>query len=300
MSENNIAAVVILYNPKQEFLHNIETYAKFLSKVYIVDNSESDNVNLASRIANAEYIANRKNLGIAAALNIGCDKAMADGYTHVMTMDQDSQWSEDDIKGYLKSACEVFNSEYEVKSVACEYNYNFKPSILGRIKRTVLGSLKKEEVTPISCPSIDFVDKTICSGNIIDLEAYKKLGGFNEWMFIDEVDYDYCFRLINAGHKICRINTYKMNHFLGETITKTTILPHRFNHSAFRLRYIVRNRLYMMDEYPELTAKYNYKKDYRDLFIWSCVINKHCFKHIKVWRAAVREYKEYKARKKLN
>lgn len=143
MTQSDIAAVVIWYNPNLEFQQNVETYAKFLPKIYIVDNSDGDNADLASRIPNAEYIANRKNLGIAAALNIGCDKAMADGFSHVMTMDQDSQWEDEAIRGYLREASEVLNSDSSVKSIACEYNYNFKPSLLGRIKRCAFKQLSR-------------------------------------------------------------------------------------------------------------------------------------------------------------
>ena len=104
MSHNNkkISCIVIWYNPKDTDVESIKTYNSFFSKIYIVDNSNSDNSNLASQIQNTVYIPNFSNLGIAAALNIGCNKAFTDGYEWVMTMDQDSSWDPTQLKNYLE------------------------------------------------------------------------------------------------------------------------------------------------------------------------------------------------------
>ena len=100
-----ISAVIVWYKPQE--MHSptaseaILTYASFFSKIYIIDNSDNDNSEIAKLIPNAIYIPNRSNLGIAAALNIGCAQALKDGFEWCMTMDQDSFFDTNEITRYI-------------------------------------------------------------------------------------------------------------------------------------------------------------------------------------------------------
>lgn len=58
VAENNdffkkIVAVVVWYNPQKNFVDNILSYSKYVSRVYIIDNSKNDNTVLAEKIENA-------------------------------------------------------------------------------------------------------------------------------------------------------------------------------------------------------------------------------------------------------
>ena len=66
------------------------------------DNSFTDNSTLAAECLNSLYIPNRSNMGIAKATNIGCQKALSDGFKWIMTMDQDSSWDFEELNKYLK------------------------------------------------------------------------------------------------------------------------------------------------------------------------------------------------------
>lgn len=46
----SIAGVVILYNPDESVYKNISSYAPYIQKLYIIDNSEHTNENLLSKI----------------------------------------------------------------------------------------------------------------------------------------------------------------------------------------------------------------------------------------------------------
>lgn len=46
----SIAGVVILYNPDESVYKNISSYAPYIQKLYIIDNSEHTNENLLSNI----------------------------------------------------------------------------------------------------------------------------------------------------------------------------------------------------------------------------------------------------------
>ena len=58
------------------------------------------------------------------------------------------------------------------------------------------------------------------SDNIINLDIYKKIGGFKDWLFIDGIDIEYCMSLHNNNYKILRIDTIEIDHNLGDIFYK--------------------------------------------------------------------------------
>lgn len=234
-------AVVVWYNPDENSIKNIEKYKNFCSKVYIVDNSTKNNFALTKTIDNCVYIPNLKNLGIAKALNIGCQKAKDQGELWCMTMDQDSSWDNDALKLFISKARELMSSK----------NVSFSPNHKNQI-HSVIGGLKfnrednKKEVKNI--------DKVISSGNLINLDIWEKVGKFNTDLFIDEVDHEFCYRLKSVGYEIYKFQNIFMIHTLGKV--KRTFFPRVCKHSGIRLFYIFRNMLYIKEKYY-----YYYKKN---------------------------------------
>ena len=96
------------------------------------------------------------------------------------------------------------------------------------------------------------------SGSVINLEAYKKIGGFKDWLFIDCVDTDYCLNLLNHKYQVLRLNNVIMKHSLGD-LTLHRFLGKTydcFNHNPIRRYYIVRNNLYIYEMYHDLYPEY--------------------------------------------
>ena len=84
-----IAAGIVLYNPNAErFTACLTKLIKQLDRIYIYDNNEISNVVINSN--KIVYISEKQNKGIAYALNRIMEKAKEDGYSWVITMDQDS------------------------------------------------------------------------------------------------------------------------------------------------------------------------------------------------------------------
>ena len=231
----NICAVVVWYNPDSSFVENILSYSSYCEKVYIVDNSISDNAVLCSKIQNAVYIPNFDNFGIAKALNQGCEKALSDGFEWCMTMDQDSSWEKEMLCRYI-SFCD------ECKS---EKNVSFAPSFTNKSGTEIIS-----------------VNKVITSGNIINLEAinleaWKNVGKFYEPFFIDEVDFEFCYRLREHNYEITQICSIHMNHHLGTG--KKHILP-LLCHDGVRLYYMIRNALFIKSMHPRFYEEEHYAR----------------------------------------
>src|SRR3954467_15747776 len=95
-----IGAVVILYNPGEEVVDNIQSYLPYVEKVYVIDNSEKQREELVSKILslpNVTYLSDGENKGIAVRLNHASIMAIAEGFEWLLTMDQDSYFDKCDI-----------------------------------------------------------------------------------------------------------------------------------------------------------------------------------------------------------
>lgn len=232
-----LAAVVVLYNPDTEVQKNIQSYANSVDVVYAVDNSSDDN---CAKFSDDKiiYIPNGENMGIAYALNVGAKRAIEDGYEWLLTMDQDSSFQDigvEEMKKFLLE-CKCGNNEYDYDKIG----------LITPFHRTIFNENEKPE-------GIDSPAVVMTSGNIISLNAYQKIGGFKDWMFIDAVDFEYCLNLRDHGYDIWRLTNIELKHNLGNVVFKNIGKKHMYslNHSAMRRYYIVRNRHYFYDMYHE-------------------------------------------------
>jgi len=225
-----VCGVVVLYNPSHEVALNIKTYLPKLDKLYVVDNSvHQDNHGILPQSKKIEYINNHQNLGIAKALNIACEKGCNDGYTWILTMDQDSKFEKNNLDLLLQY---VENNDCKNVGIVTPYHVI-------------------ETNIPRPTEEIDYPIEVMTSGNLLNLKAYKEVSGFKEWLFIDCVDIDMCMNLRVHGYDIVRINRSELNHHLGDS-TVHYVLGHRVvctNHNSIRRYYIARNCCYIYKMY---------------------------------------------------
>ena len=86
----------------------------------------------------------------------------------------------------------------------------------------------------------------ITSGSYNNIDAWRKVGGYDESMFIDSVDFEYCYRLRKNGYKVIQVSRVQLSHELGES-QKRRFLHWQIDvngHNAFRKYYIARNNVY--------------------------------------------------------
>lgn len=225
-----LAGCVILYNPDNGVYSNILTYIDEVSVLFIVDNSEVYNTELIDkllRLPKIVYINNNGNEGVARALNIAVTKAFNTGYEWILTMDQDSSFINTRFFKLLKIS--------DRKSVG------------------IMAASHKESLNKkVKFFSEEFyvVDSVITSGNVLNIRAWRNINGFEEKLFIDEVDHDFCLRLKKNGYKILGSKGTFMTHVIGENINGASIkhLSSRTpitGHSPLRTYYMFRNGLFL-------------------------------------------------------
>ncbi len=234
-----IAGVVILYNPDvEDVLKNIKTYLNSIDLLYVIDNSSVSHEEYFIFSDKISYIANMNNLGVARALNQAATKSIQQGFDYLLTMDQDSFFPTSSIKEYEK----VFKKIKDLENPAV---IGISPKLLNSNLETLINS------------DYEKVNWVITSGSIINLNIYNQLGGFNETLFIDCVDYDYCLRAILAGHKVFKCKNIILYHIGGSP--KLIMGFHIGLYSSERIYFIARNSLYLWKTYfkgfPKLITK---------------------------------------------
>lgn len=237
-----IAAITVLYNPDEEVFENIKTYIDAVDVVYAIDNSESDNSKMFSQ-EKIKYLPNHKNLGVAKALNMGAKLATEYGCDWMLTMDQDSRFSDNGVER-MKEFISFLDGG------GCT------PCLFGMTRENVgiVVPFHDTPINPITNPrGFCFEDIVMTSGNMVSLAAYNKIGGYNEDYFIDALDFDFSLNLRNHGFDIIRLNYITLTHGLGNPIFKTFLgkKMYSLNHSYIRRYYIVRNRKYFYDAYKD-------------------------------------------------
>ena len=242
MDNKRIPATVIWYNPDNENIKNIRTYIDYVEKLYIIDNSKENNKNLADslNILKTEYIYNDKNLGIAKALNLACEKAANDNFEWILTMDQDSSFDSDSINAYFRAFEKMTKNNVGIIS-----------------PRHIL----KNDIDKFSdVKESAEVDHVMTSGNLLNLKIWEEIGRFDENLFIDEVDSEICFRIIENGYKVIQLNKIRMFHELGN-LEKKNFFTRKIsvlNHNHIRKYYIMRNKFYMLKKYKKYRSRYIY------------------------------------------
>ena len=288
----NIAAVVILYNPEEigitAVIQNIQSYSHCMKKIYIIDNSKNEHTEFLQYIPDCIYIFNENKGGIGGAQNRGCEKALKDGFDWVMTMDQDTIFEQSQLEQYLKNIEDFILKDESVKSFSLAAE-NITPhshwtdaikNILRPIKRKIFGAKKLP-------PEYEYKDRCIASANVMNLSVWEKIGGFDEELFIDQVDYDFCYRLRNENFKIVKFNSVHINQHYGEAHGFTLFRKHYMKYSRFRYYYCIRNSYIMIARYPQY--KDFYKKYISDLFFDNCINSIHCAKNLSIFLKAKRD-----------
>lgn len=227
-----LAGVVVLYNPDDTVGDNIDSYVNQLDILYVVDNSEKKNRCLINRLIKnhkISYIDNHGNKGIARALNIGAMNAIKQKCDFLLTMDQDSRASENMMEKLVD-----YISQHDVEKLGIVSAYHKQPN-----EKNCYHLKEFESLTVV-----------MTSGNLLNLNAYRKTGKFLEKLFIDMVDYEYCLRLNMKGYKIIRVNSAILYHEEGENWSENGLT--KVIHSPVRTYYYVRNYLYVRKRYKDI------------------------------------------------
>jgi len=243
-----ILGSIVTFNPDVKvLLENISAIYKQLDALIIVDNG-SKNLLEFEKIINKKFpqikiVKNIDNYGIAKALNQSLEYANNNQFTWLLTLDQDSRCAPEFI-GQMKH--NIRDCSGNGKTLV------YCPRIVDLNERKDNTNLKKTSAL------IEKVDFAITSGSLVNVDNAINIKGFDNDLFIDYVDFDFCIRGMNAGYDIYRIHDAILYHRLGE-IKVYKFMNFEFsvtNHNEIRRMYMYRNKVYL------------YKKYFKSNFLW--------------------------------
>lgn len=232
---SSLLAVVVSYNPSAELLENVRVLLEQVSHVVIVDNAsseESRQIFSSIPIGSISFIFNSENLGIATGINQGVRWGLENNYEYFLLMDQDSRPAAD----MVRKLRDVLNG------------------FLSQGKAVLLGPHHEDYDRKIEhsyTNEIEEVPLLITSGCLLSKRVIDKIGLYDERLFIDHVDHDYCLRLIKAGGTSFKVHSTTLLHRFGEAKIKTIFGKSFFvqDYSPFRRYFMMRNRLVLYKRY---------------------------------------------------
>lgn len=218
------------------FVDNIVNVAAQVDHVVVVDNGSATEMERQLRELEARpgctVIHNVENLGIARALNLGMKYAIESEYEWVCTFDQDSQVCD----GFVSKMLEAYQMAPDPPRVAL-----IVPTYVDRESGFKL-RLKRNRNGQILA--------AMTSGSMVPTAAFRKLGFFDESLYMDAVDIEFCLRARRKGMCILQSPAVLL-HSLGKT-SYYRLFGLRFgvtHHAAGRRYYMTRNRLRLLMTY---------------------------------------------------
>jgi len=241
LSDCTICGIITFYEPPLSCIDNIETYLCYIDRLYIVDNTPSPRnqifPELLRKYPNIELLSFGHNIGMAAALNLGIKKGLENSYSWLLTMDQDSYFEADQAKRYFESLSVIDYSRVAILS----------PAHGNRATDSVACVYEKK-------------DEVMTSGNLLNLSLSRKTGAFNEALFIDSVDHDYCLRANLLGLDVLQAVNCYICHTVGQEYSGAFLFGLKRKtfhiHSPKRMYFIVRNGLYISKTYRQAFPDY--------------------------------------------
>ena len=253
MQNQSVTAIVVTYQPNLEVLSQLlNALVPQVTSVVIVNNSPHCDLAAWAKkrdMSAIELIQLGKNLGIAAAQNIGIQWARNRQAEFVLLMDQDSIPAPDMV---LKLVSAI-SKQASPAAVGPRYLDERQDNPLSPFVR--IRGLRLERCVCTSWDSIIPVDFLISSGSLIPMSVLDKIGNMREDLFIDYVDTEWIWRAQHHGLQSYGVYSAHMLHslgdnpvnFLGENITLRGSLRHY---------YMFRNAILL---YKEPWIPLNYK-----------------------------------------
>jgi len=237
-----VCAVIVTYNGGATILSTATAIIDQVDHLVIIDNCSGEDTLKPIEGIKREFspkvtlIRNQQNRGLAAALNQGVKVALNGGFEWVLTLDQDSE-AEGNMVCKMLESYQRYSQQDKVGIIA-PYSLFMKDG--------------KRGVVHIKEGSGDITEVELIhtSGNLVKHSIFKAVGLFREDYFIDQVDYEFCFRIRNAGFRILVCNQAVMHHRPGD-LKSAYILDRQVfysNYSAIRRYYMTRNGIILSKE----------------------------------------------------
>jgi rhamnosyltransferase len=210
----NICAILTVYYPNESVKNNIRKIADQVSCVIIADNTpDIDNTILFDRFSSKiVYVPNKKNLGLSLAFNKCLRLDIVKKTDFVLFVDQDSLVPDNLVKILICDFLILQNNGIKIGCIGpVYYETNEKKIAIPRMRKELYKNI--------------YAVKTIITSSMLTTyENLKKIGFWNDDIFLDLADWDLCWRFQKDGMLCCLAGNVVLNHKLGQSVKKIGFL----------------------------------------------------------------------------
>jgi rhamnosyltransferase len=240
-----VVAVVVTYEPEPVVLRDVlDALCSQVEAVVLVENgcdSEADSLLEEVVGAATHRISLERNIGIAAAQNLGIEWACAEGAEYVLLSDQDSRPEPEMVAHLVAASDDLLACGTRLALVA--------PDFVDERQAVQIPFMHLVDERPcwFGCERTDARPKittAIASGALIPVATLEDVGSMRASLFIDLVDIEWCFRAHAYGFQAFGVCRAKLRHCLGDEPTRVfgrTLATH----SPLRNYYFYRNALWL-------------------------------------------------------
>jgi rhamnosyltransferase len=243
-----LAAIVVVYYPDlNDLKKNILRYIADVDTLILWDNTPNRDgapliIDLPGYEEKIQQLSTGKNEYIAYPLNQVVAWCIANKYTHLLTMDQDSLFEVGSFK--------LYKNRIQLNLGNNNAIYGVNPN----------NKFVRQD---------DFLHTSWCitSGSVYDVTIIKEIGGFREDYKIDCVDNEICFRANTKGYKTV-VDTQCVLHQIYGNHQKSIFGFTTLGYSTFRTYSILCNHILLWKEYPQHIGKDLKKEIVKEYFIF--------------------------------
>lgn len=228
-------SILVAYNLEIEELHQAVERLKKQTDIVIVCNNSDYDVKFEDE--QVKIFNFGENLGIAKAQSLGMKWAFENGADYILQMDQDSILSDNLVEQLLECYEKLSSQGYKIGLVGSQdYDKDTKKHSKAMINKEVY----------INDTSYCIVPDILSSGSLISKNTYEFVGAMDDELFIDIVDFEYCWRIRANGYLIIKNKDALLAHKLGNGEKKLFGIVNVNIGAPFRHYYQFRNILLMM------------------------------------------------------
>jgi rhamnosyltransferase len=180
----SIPVSTVVYNPEQFVESNLLQIAKTGCDLIVFDNSpySIESTDLKKKLesyTNLHYLSCGTNVGLSQALNRLINYSTSKSFPAILFLDQDTMITSKTLD-YINSSYALWESVFFNFYALVTFTNRSSPYMNSLVDTTL----------------------TINSGSLLNVRTIETLGGFNQDLFVDLVDYELCFRALDHGFKI--------------------------------------------------------------------------------------------------
>lgn len=202
-----IAAVLTAYKPDAGFAARFSPLLSVCGLIIVSDNTPGGHAGFQLP-EGFTVIHNRQNVGLGPALNVGLDEARRQGATRIVLFDQDSTPSPEFVRDMLH--------RLEAAVAAHGARCCVGPTHVDDQSQPELPGVPATSTPAATAAPWQAVSCLPTSGMVFQLDALCPADRFADDLFLDLVDFDWCWRLSRSGWHFLRAADVRMFHRLGE------------------------------------------------------------------------------------